>query len=629
VKSIAENFLSRFTVAIPCILFCVLSGCGGSDVANSGTPPPTTPPPAPPVTLTGAGVGFGGHVMAGVQPIVGASVQLYAAGATGNGSSGTSLLTAALATDSSGSFTVPSGYTCSTPAAQVYLVARGGTVGSASSNAAIGLMSALGPCNEITSTSQFVVNEVTTAANVWALAQFLSSGGNLGSTVGNAQGLGNSIATVARLVNPVSGVSPGTAFPKTGTSPAEKINSLANLLNTCTSAASACGSLFTAVTPSDGTAPSDTLDAALAVVSNPGDNISALFTQSAKSSAFAPALTAAPSDWTLSINFSGGGMNSPAGVGVDATGNVWVASFFGLASEFSPTGDPLYPSGITSGGLLSSQGVALDSESNVWIANEASSGINSNLGSVTEISSSGQVVSGTAGYTAGGLNYPVAIAMDTNATAWVVDFGNSNVTLLSSTGQPLSGAKGYASTQLVFPVAVAVDANHNAWIANNSSVTVTKVSPDGSQFTSYSCCNGPAGLAIDQRGYVWVANYYGNSVSQLSNDGQVVSSGYSDKQASIDHPQGIAIDGAGHVWVANFRGPSLTELAGSAAASPGQILSPTKGYGGDAAMLEAYAIAIDASGNLWVTNFGNNLLTEIVGLAAPVKTPVIGPAQAP
>jgi hypothetical protein len=628
VKSINNNFLSRFALAIPCVLLCILGGCGSSVVSGSGTiPPPVTPPP---VTPTGDGISFGGRVMAGTQPIVGASVQLYAVGATGNGSLGTSLLTAAVATDSNGSFTVPAGYTCSTTAAaQVYLVARGGMVGSSSSNAAIALMSAVGPCNGITSTSQFVVNEVTTAGNVWALAQFLSVGGNLGATVGNAQGLGNSIATVARLVNSASGVSPGAAFPKTGTSPAAKINSLANLLNTCTSTASACGSLFTAVTPSNGTAPSDTLDAAVDLVSNPGVNIAALFSQSAKSSVFTPALTAAPSDWTLSINFSGGGMNAPAGVGVDATGNVWVASFFGLASEFSPTGDPLYPSGITSGGLLSSQGVAIDGESNVWIANEASSGVNGNLGSVTEISSSGQVVSGTAGYTAGGLNYPVAIAMDTNSTAWVVDFGNSNLTLLSSTGQPMSGAKGYASTQLVFPVAVAVDANHNGWIANNSSTTVTKVSLDGSQFTSYSCCNGPAGLAIDQRGYVWVANYYGNSVSQLSSDGQVVSSGYSDKQASIDHPQGIAIDGAGHVWVANFRGPSLTELAGSVAASPGQILSPTKGYAGDASMLEAYAIAIDASGNLWVTNFGNNLLTEVVGLAAPVKTPVIGPAQAP
>ena len=59
-------------------------------------------------------------------------------------------------------------------------------------------------------------------------------------------------------------------------------------------------------------------------------------------------------------------------------------------------------------------------------------------------------------------------------------------------------------------------------------------------------------------------------------------SGYSDNKASINHPQGIAIDGSGHVWVTNYSGSSITELAGSATASPGQILSPTAGYAHDA-----------------------------------------------
>jgi DNA-binding beta-propeller fold protein YncE len=83
------------------------------------------------------------------------------------------------------------------------------------------------------------------------------------------------------------------------------------------------------------------------------------------------------------------------------------------------------------------------------------------------------------------------------------------------------------------------------------------------------------------------------------------------------------------VWVTNYLGSSITELAGSAASSPGQILSPTAGYAGDAGLVEAYAVAIDASGNLWVTNFYTNTLTEIIGMATPVKTPQVGPVQAP
>jgi streptogramin lyase len=588
--------------------------------------------------VTNPGVTFGGKAMAGAMPIVGATVQVYAAGSTGNGSAGTAMLTTALTTDANGAFTVPVGYACPAAASQLYVVVRGGQVGSSASNSAITLATPVGACNQVTAASQFVVNEVTTAATAWGLSQFLSSGGNVGASATNTQGIVNAVATVGNLANLATGTSPGASFPKGGSSPATEVNSLANLLNTCTTAASSCSQLFSSTTPAGGSAPTNTLDAALNLVRNPGVNVAALYTQSTASSAFAPVLSNAPSDWTMFINYTGAGMNSPTGVGVDASGNVWVASYFsagsqssGAVSEFSATGNAIFPNGITSGGIFHSYGLAVDAQNNVWVPNEDSTGtgVNGSLGSVTTLSSTGQVTSGAAGYYAGGIYYPIAVAVDNNATTWVVNYGNSSLTLLSSSGQPLSGANGYMSPKLVFPVAIALDANHNGWLANQEDVTVTKVSADGSQITSYSCCNGASGIAIDQRGDVWVANYYGDSISQLGSDGTVISSGYSDNKASIWHPQGIAIDGSGHVWVTNYLGSSITELAGSAASSPGQILSPTVGYARDAGLVEAYAVSIDASGNLWVTNFYTNTLTEVIGLATPVKTPQIGPVQTP
>jgi streptogramin lyase len=545
-----------------------------------------------------------------------------------------------LTTDSNGAFTVPAGYGCPASSSQLYLIVRGGSVGNAASNAAIALATPMGECSEVSGSAKPVVNEVTTAATAWGLAQFLSAGGNAGATSTNTQGVANAVATVGNLANLTSGTSPGATFPSTGTSPASKINSLANLLNTCTSTPSGtgCSSLFAATTPGSGAAPDNTLDAALNIVRNPGTNIGALYTQSATNSTFQPALSAAPSDWTLFINYTGEDMYAPSGVGVDSIGNVWVASYAnptlefspGVVSEFSPTGSPVFPSGITSGGLLDSYGLAIDGQNNVWVPDEQSTGVNNNLGSVTVLNSSGQLVSGATGFSTGGLDYPVAVAIDpSDGNAWVVNNGNQTLTLFSSTGQPLSGAKGFTSTQLAFPVAIAIDASHNAWVGNSSGSTVTKVSADGSQFTSYACCDSAYGLAIDQRGNVWVANYYGDSISLLSSSGSVISSGYSDNKASIYHPQGIAVDGSGTVWVANFLGNSITELAGSGAGTPGQILSPPTGYERDASFLKAYALAIDASGNVWVTNFGNNTLTEVIGLAAPVKTPQLGPVQSP
>jgi hypothetical protein len=573
------------------------------------------------------GVGFSGRAMAGTQPVVGATVQVYAAGTSGNGSAGTVLLTNTLITDGAGAFTVPAGYACPAASSQLYIVVRGDAA-----HPYISLATAVGACNQLASGSQFLINEVTTAATAYGLAQFLSPGGNIGSSATNTRGISNAAATVASLANLTTGRSPGASFPPNGSSPAAKINSIANLLNTCTSATSAsgCNALFSATTPGNGTAPSNTLDAALNLVRNPGNNVATLYTQSTASTAFTPALTAAPSDWTMFINYTGGGMNTPTAIGVDAAGNVWVAGYYGVASEFSPSGAPAFPNGITGGGLFHSYGLAIDPQNNVWIPDEDSPvSVNGGYGSVTVLSSTGQLISGPTGFTAGGIAYPIAIAIDTNSTIWVTDSHNASVTLLSSTGQPMSGPTGYQWPQLAYSYGIALDANHNGWAASNEDDTITKISPDGSQFTNYACCRGPAAVAIDQRGFVWVTNYLGDSISQLASDGTVISSGYSDGLASILHPQGIAIDGAGHVWVTNILGSSITELAGSATNSPGQILSPTAGWARDAGLNYAYAVAIDASGNLWVVNKTTNILTEIVGLATPVKTPQLGPAQSP
>jgi len=585
----------------------------------------------PPPVTSYSGPTFGGKAMAGKQPLIGAAVLVYAAGTSGNGSSATALLTSALTTDANGAFTVPAAYPCPSSTSLVYVVARGGKPGAAatSANSAIALLTVVGVCDQIAASSQIVVNEVTTTATTFALSQFLSTGGNLGSSSTNTVGLANAVATASAFADITAGTSPGPTFATNGTSPAPRIDSVANALNACaasTATGGACNSLFSATTPSGGSAPNNTLDAAFNLARNPAVNVASLYTLSATSSAFTPVLTTAPTDWTLYVNYSGGGMNSPSGLGIDGAGNVWVASYFDTATLFSPLGKQLLPQGVTGFGLSASYGLAVDANNNAWIPNEPSQTVAGN--SVSVVTESGQSVAGSGGFTSGGLDYPIAVAIDTDTSVWVVDYGNSHLTHLSSSGQALSGTSGYTSNSLAFPVAVAIDGSHNVWVANISGATVTKATPDGSQFTNFTCCDGPSSIAIDKLGNVWVANYYGNSISEISSSGAVISNG-TYVSGGIDHPQGLAIDGNGNVWVANFRSASITELAGATAVTPGAALSPSVGLGGDAALLEAYAIAIDPSGNVWITNFGSNILTEYVGLAAPVRTPLITLPVAP
>jgi sugar lactone lactonase YvrE len=565
------------------------------------------------------------QVLAGKKPIAGAAVQLYAAGLGGNGSAPSAILSAPLTTNASGVATVAAGFSCA-PATPVYLVSRGGTVaGATAANPNIALLTAIGPCSAITAGAQFTLDEATTVAAVYALNQFYAMGGAVGATASNLAGLTNAFATAATLADPVAGTSPGSTLPANAGSPAARVNSLANLLNGCVVAASACAAIYTA-TAQGSTTAANTLDAAFLLARNPGQNVATLYTLSQASTVYAPVLTGGPTDWTMFLTLSGGGLDNPSGIGVDSTGSVWVASYFNAASKFTPTGAAVFASGITGGGLNNSYGLAIDLSDNVWIPNElpfTAVGI----GTVSEFNAAGVSLAGN-GYQNGGIDYALQVAIDPNGTVWVMDYGNSHLTLLSPSGTPLSGASGYTSPLFAFPVAVAIDANHFGWIVNSASNNLTKVAPDGSSFINYSCCDRASGIAIDQGDNIWVANYFADSVSLLTNAGRVISSGYTGL-GSISHPQGIAIDGAGTVWVANYRAPYLTELAGSNAATPGTALSPVAGLGADAQLLEAYSLALDASGNIWIANQGSNTTTKFIGLAVPVKTPLSGLPQVP
>jgi streptogramin lyase len=487
-------------------------------------------------------------------------------------------------------------------------------------------MTALGPCGSINSGSTFVLDEATTAASVWALASFLSSGGNVGASCTNTSGLDNAFLTANSLVNMTTGTSPGAGIPSTLAVPTSKLNALANALASCAGSAggNACSPLFNAASAGN-SAPANTLDAALGIARSPGNNVAAIYALAASNAVFTPALSATPPDWMLHDTISGGGMNLPTSVSVAASGDVWVSNYFNVVSEFSPGGAAL-PFGISGFGINQSYGMALDIEGNVWIANEQTTP-NNGLGNVTELSPSGQALA--TGITGGGINFPIAVAADTNGNMWFADYGDSKVTLLSSAGSPVSSASGWGGTSLAFPVALAVDASHNAWVANQAGLLpITKISADGSQVTNYNCdCNGGSGVATDQNGNVWVANYYGDSISEVNTCGTLKLDAATG--GGVRRPQGIAIDGAGTVWVANFQGNSLSEIGGSSSATPGMFLSPSSGFGTDASLLEPYGLAIDASGNIWVSNSGKNTLTQFIGIAAPVKTPLAGPPQSP
>jgi len=484
------------------------------------------------------------------------------------------------------------------------------------------MMTALGDCGTLSTSSFIWINEVTTAASAWALAQFLAPEAQIGSSATNATGLRNAFLTAANLADSTTGAAPGTALPAGSATETAKLFTLANALAVCvnSSGGSACSPLFSAAAVG-GSAPATTLDAALNIVRNPGNNIPAVFLASSAQGPYQPQLTSAPKDWTMSITYTGGGLNLPGALAVDSTGSVWVSNYFGAAvSKFSSAGVPAAASGFPGIGLLQSYGIAIDSSDNVWVTNQQSvtGANNSHLGSVSKFSSAGVELSGY-GYTAGGVYYPQAVAADSTGAIWIANYGNSSATVLASDGSAVS-SNGYAVSALPFTLAVALDGSHNAWFAAQDEVVrVTAADTVGTS----PCCSGPSGVAVDQTGNIWVADYAASSVVQLTSSGTV--STRTVLGNGLIAPELLAVDGAGNIWTSNYFGNSISQIAGATA----NVLSPAPGFGRDAPLDEPYGVAVDASGDVWVSNSNAATLTVFVGIASPVRTPLLGPPAKP
>ena len=289
--------------------FCVtiLTGCG----ANGNF---TTQGPGPDTSVTG----LSGRVHGGPNPVIGATVKLYATTTEssptssnnyGYGEAGTVL--GSTTTDSSGNFSFTGSETACPAGQQAYIVAAGGNAGAGSNSAAL-LMAAIGPCSALTEGSGsgatlVNIDEPTTIAAAYALSGFMTVTGttvNISAPANNnaataactvvshattacaASGLAHAFLNAANLVTTNYGVanfySPANS---TALVPQALINTLANSVEACinsngdtTTPTAACTILMTntgtpamALNPLILATPTNTLQALLDLAQYPSE----------------------------------------------------------------------------------------------------------------------------------------------------------------------------------------------------------------------------------------------------------------------------------------------------------------------------------------------------------------------
>jgi hypothetical protein len=580
-------------------------------------------------------VALTGLVYGGQTPIVGAHVYLFAANTTGYGGAGiaasssnasVSLLSAAetgtsdavgayVATGANGGFSLTGDYTC-TSGQQLYLYALGG------GNAAAGLLAAIGSCPASGSSAITVtVNEVSTIAAAYSFAGFATDATHVSSSgTALAQvGIANAFANAANLVSLLNGTALATTPAGNGTVPQTEINTLANILASCVNTAPSCSTLLATATAdgtTTGTKPTDTATAAINIAHNPGANVATLY--GLANAVFTPKLSAQPNDFTVALNFTGGGLAFPFGIAIDGYGNAWVTNQNGYlgVTKLSPQGAALSPlTGYRGGGLDTPFQIAIDGSGNAWVT----SAMANNL---SEFSSLGTSLSPSGGYTGGGLYKTGSIAIDGLGDVWVAG-SNYAVAKVSSSGTPISPSIGYTGGGLNGWASMAIDGLGNVWVSGASlaefSALGAAISPSIG-FTGGGLSH-PYAMAIDALGNVWMSNdtLYGvGDVAKLSNTGSAISpsTGYTGGGLGYE-PTGIAIDGSGNVWVGNIAN-SLSEFTNA-----GVPLSPTTGFTGGG-LSTVGLLAIDGSGNVWATNqgFSSYSVTEFIGAGTPVVTPL-------
>jgi hypothetical protein len=520
-------------------------------------------------------------------------------------------------TDASGLFHISGDYTC-TSGQQVYILSIGGNPGlpAGQVNPAISLMAAMGACPEgqtnFASTVPFIyINEVSTVAAVYALSGFMTDATHVSSasTPNALQGLANAFLAVTNLVDTATGTARIQTVGGNGDVPQAEINSLANLLVTCVNSdgGAGCAPLFSNAPDLSGVAPTNTISAALNIASKPGANVAPLFAASRISPTFQPTLTAAPNDWSLALTFYADKMVGPYFPAIDSIGNLWVPVYASnTLIEFDPTGNILSgANGFTGGGLNLPYSIAIDARDNPWVINFGPV----NASTVSKFSTTGAALLGSAYACDTQCFFP---AFDAAQNLWIS--GSQHATVLGPDGSVL---KKFATN--AYDSGIAINSAGIGWSIGQPGLLYRIGLPATLSTTSElttASGNDLTSVAIDSADKVWYASNKNNALGVSDKTGALVSPANGYTGGGLQGPAQIAIDGSNRVWIANREGNSLSAFTNS-----GVALSPPTGYQ-SAGLSNPRGLAIDASGNIWLTNFTYNSITEFIGIATPSVTPI-------
>jgi sugar lactone lactonase YvrE len=277
---------------------------------------------------------------------------------------------------------------------------------------------------------------------------------------------------------------------------------------------------------------------------------------------------------------------------------------------------------------------------------------------------------GTAGYSGDGgaatnahLNAPYGVALDAFGNLFIADTGNYRIRRVDTNGIITTvagnGTSGYSgdggaatNARLRSVYGVALDAFGDLFIADTGNYRIRKVGTNGIITTvagngtsGYSGDGGAAtnaqlrsayGVALDTFGDLFIADTGNNRIRRVDTNGiittvagngmaGVAGDGGAATNARLNAAYGVALDAFGDVFIADSNNNRVREVTvnGLITTVAGTGTSGYFGDGGAATSARMYApraVALDAFGDLFITDYGNSAVREVVGMPVSPST---------
>ena len=309
-------------------------------------------------------------------------------------------------------------------------------------------------------------------------------------------------------------------------------------------------------------------------------------------------------------------LNSPYGVTMDGFGNVYVADTSnhrirrvdtnGVITTVAGKGTGGYSgdgAAATNASLNNPAGVVLDASGNLYVADRNNSRIRrvGTNGIITTVAGGGSSYGDGGPATNASLNQPYGIALSASGSLYIVDCSahrvravstNGIITTVAGKGSPgFSGDGGTAtSANLNGPTGAALDPMGNLYIADSGNCRIRIVATNGVITTmagygiagyfgdrvaaTSALLNNPSCVALDGFRNLYIADSGNNRIREVDTNGIITTvvgvgkagfsgDGNAATSAGLNLPSGVALDPAGNLYFADRSNQRVRKVAGS------------------------------------------------------------------